>query len=78
LVSIGCDLRQAANYAGCSYPTIRRETLRHPEFRRVLHHAMKMKAEIKLLRGSNRQLDQTISELKDKLCIAPADSHEHD
>jgi hypothetical protein len=39
---------------------------------------MKMKAEIKLLRGSNRQLDQTISELKDKLCIAPADSHEHD
>jgi hypothetical protein len=74
LVSIGCDLRQAAYYAGCSYPTIRRETLRHPEFRHRLRQAMKMKAEINTLRGSNSKLDQNISELQQKLCIAPADS----
>jgi hypothetical protein len=43
LVSIGCDLRQAAIHAGCSYPTIRRETLRHAEFGRRLRQALKLK-----------------------------------
>ena len=74
LVSIGCDLRQAAYYAGCSYPTIRRETLRHPEFRHRLRQAMKMKAEINSLRGSNSQLDHNLSELQQKLCIPPTDA----
>jgi hypothetical protein len=74
LVSIGCDLRQAACYAGCSYPTVRRETLRHPEFRRVLRQAMKMKTEVNSLRGSDCQLDHSISELQQKLCIPPADA----
>ena len=47
LVAVGCDLRQAARYAGCSYPTIRRETLRHPEFRERLRQALRNKAQIK-------------------------------
>ena len=74
LVSIGCDLQQAAYYAGCSYPTIRRETLRHPEFRLRLRQAMKMKTEINSLRGSDCELNRSISELQQKLCIAPANS----
>jgi hypothetical protein len=72
LVSIGCDLRQVAHYAGCSYPTIRRETLRHPEFRRVLREAMRMKAQINRQRRSDRQLDHNLSELQQRLCIEPA------
>jgi hypothetical protein len=76
LVSIGCDLRQAAYYAGCSYPTIRRETLRHPEFRRILRQAMKMKSEVNSLRGSNSQLDHNIAELQQMLCNRSADSND--
>ena len=74
LVSIGCDLRPTAYYAGCSYPTIRRETLRPPEFRRILRQAMKIKAEINSLRGSDSQLDHTICELQRKPCIDPDDA----
>jgi hypothetical protein len=74
LVSIGCDLSEAANHVGCSYPTIRRESLRHPEFRRMLRQAMTMKAEINSLRGSKSQLNQTVTELQQKLCAYPANS----
>ncbi len=74
LVSIGCDLQQAAYYAGCSYPTIRRETLRHPEFRLRLRQTMKMKTEINSLRGSDCELNRSISELQRTLCLAPANS----
>jgi hypothetical protein len=76
LVSIGCDMQQAAYYAGCSYPTIRRETLRHPEFRGVLRQAMKTKAEINALRGSNDQLHHTVTELQQELCVPPSDSRD--
>jgi hypothetical protein len=71
LVSIGYDLRQAAQMAGCSYPTIRRETLRHPDFQNRLRQAMKLKSEINAQRDFDRQLDHTISQLRQKLCIAP-------
>jgi hypothetical protein len=73
-VSIGYDLRQAAQLAGCSYPTIRRETLRHPEFQHRLSQAMKLKSEINTQRVFDRQLDHTISQLRQKLCIAPENS----
>jgi hypothetical protein len=72
MVAIGCDLRQAARDAGCSYPTIRRETLRHPEFRDKLRRAMRNKAEINALRGSSSRLDRMLSEIQQKLRISPA------
>ena len=72
----GCDLKKAASHAGCSYPTIRRETLRHSEFRHKLRQALKMKAEINSLRGSNKQLNHTLIELQQKLGVPPSDSRD--
>jgi hypothetical protein len=76
LVSIGCHVSDAAKRVGCSYPTIRRESLRHPEFRRMLRQAMKMKAEINTLRSSNSQLNHTVTELQQKLCAPPSVSRD--
>jgi hypothetical protein len=71
MVAFGCDLRQAAHLAGCSYSTVRRETLRHPEFRDKLGRAMRMKAQLNSLRGSSSHLDRMVSEIQQKLRIGP-------
>jgi hypothetical protein len=72
MVALGCDLRQAARLAGCSYPTIRRETLRHPVFRDKLRRAMKNKAQINSLRGSSSRLDRMLSDIQQKLRLGTA------
>jgi hypothetical protein len=72
LVSIGCDLRQAAFHAGCSYPTIRRETMRHAEFRLRLGQALKLKAQVNARCSVDSQYRHSISELQQRLCASPA------
>ncbi len=74
LVAIGCDLRQAAIHAGCSYPTIRRESLRHAEFRLRLRQALKLKAQVNARCSVDSQYRHSISELQQRLCVTPADS----
>jgi hypothetical protein len=76
LVSIGCDLRQAAFHAGCSYPTIRRETMRHAEFRLRLRQALKLKTEINARCSVDSQYRHSISELQKRLCVTPTDFNE--
>ncbi len=72
MVSIGCNLPQAARHAGCSYPTIRRETLRNAEFREKLRRAVRKKLEINSLRRGDSELDRSLSELHKKLAIGLA------
>jgi hypothetical protein len=72
MVALGCDLREAARHIGCSYPTIRRETLRHPEFRDKLRRAMRNKAQVNSLRGSSSRLDRMLSDIQQTLRLGPA------
>ncbi len=57
---------------GCSYPTIRRETLRNAEFREKLCRAVSKKLEVSALRRCDRELDRALSELHKKLAIGLA------